>query len=106
MRIIAIKGLRDFWEDRRYRDSEQALKSWYREFSKADYSNFHEIRQKFGSADQIGDKRVVFNIAGNKYRLIVTVVYLIKTIYIKFVGTHAQYDAIDVKTVNMFGGKK
>lgn len=92
MRIIARKTLCDFW--RRHKDAEQPLKSWFKIALQADWKAPSEIKQQFGNASFIANNRVVFNIAGNKYRLIVRVNYGYRIMYIRFIGTHKQYDAI------------
>jgi mRNA interferase HigB len=99
MRIISRKALRDFWEQSKHADSEQPLKSWFKIASEADWANPAQIRAQFGHASFVGDNRVVFNIGGNKYRLIVAVNYAYRVVYIRFVGTHRQYDAIDVEEI-------
>ena len=87
----------DFWAQ--YPDAEQPLKSWYEIARKASWGSPQGIKAQYKSASIIGDGRVVFNIAGNKYRLVVWINFAFHTIYIRFVGTHKAYDAIDVKTV-------
>lgn len=99
MRIISRKTLRLFWEKSQYADAEQALKAWFREVSNADWATPAEIKAVFGKKSIIGNSRVVFNIYGNKYRLIVKVNYAYRVMYIRFVGTHAQYDRINVEEV-------
>lgn len=99
MRVVSRKHLRQFWEKRQYADAEQPLKAWFREASKADWNSPAAIKSMYGSASIIGNSRVVFNIAGNKYRLVVKVNYAYRMIYIRFVGTHRQYDQIDVTRV-------
>ena len=96
MRIISRKALRQFWEKREYSDAEQPLKSWFREASSADWSGPSAIKAMYRSASIVGNSRVVFNIAGNKYRLVVKVNYRYRVMYIRFVGTHRQYDQINV----------
>ena len=96
MRIISRKALRQFWEKREYSDAEQPLKSWFREASNADWSGPSAIKAMYRSASIVGNSRVVFNIAGNKYRLVVKVNYRYRVMYIRFVGTHRQYDRINV----------
>ncbi len=97
MRIITKKRLREFYE--RYKDAEQSLLSWYREVEKEDWDTPAEVKEKYRSASILGDSRVVFNIKGNKYRLVVKIKYEYRVVYIRFVGTHAQYDAIDAEEV-------
>ncbi|MDP9172878.1 MAG: type II toxin-antitoxin system HigB family toxin [Planctomycetota bacterium] len=96
MRIISRKRLREFWEHRRYADAEQPLKAWFREVSRSDWSGPSAIKAMFRSASIVGGNRVVFNIAGNKYRLVVKINYAYRVIYIRFVGTHQRYDEINV----------
>ena len=76
-----------------------ALKQWYAEWQQNEFSTFNELKAVYGSASVVADDRVVFNISGNKYRLVVRVVFDYKVIQIKWFGTHAEYDKIDVKTV-------
>ena len=97
MRIIAKKTLRAFYEQPNYKDSKSALEAWHYEVSKADWSNPNEIKMKYKNASIIGDNKVVFNICGNKYRLIVKINYFAKIVYIKFIGTHKQYDKIKIE---------
>ena len=92
MRVIAKKALRDFWEI--HADCEQQLKSWFQEASNAQWKNPNEIKLDFPSASILNDNRVVFNIKGNHYRLIVKLNYDYQMIWIRFIGTHAAYDKI------------
>jgi len=73
---------------------------WYSTVSEADWSTVTDVRGQYNSVDYVGNERFVFNIRGNRYRLIVAILFSIRTIYIKFVGTHAEYDKIDAKTVD------
>lgn len=97
MRIIAKRTLREFWET--HTDSEQQLLAWYRETLKAEWNSPNEIKQAYTSASILKNSRVVFNICGNKYRLVVDINYNRKWLFIRFVGTHKEYDKIDVNTV-------
>ena len=97
MRVIAKKTLRDFWEN--HADCEQQLKSWYQEAEKATWQNPNEIKIDYPSASVIGDNRIVFNIKGNNYRLIVKINYDYQMAWIRFVGTHAEYDKIDATKI-------
>src|SRR5277367_3349650 len=99
MRIISRKALRQFWQSREHADAEQPLKAWFREALKADWSSPSAIKAKYRSASLVGNSRVVFNIAGNKYRLVVKVNYPYRVMYIRFVGRHREYDAIDVTEI-------
>ena len=97
LRIIAKKILRDFWEI--HPDSEQQLEAWYQETSKAECVTPNEIKKEYPSASFLVDNRVVFNIKGNHYRLIVKISYDYQMVWIRFIGTHAEYDKINAKTI-------
>ncbi len=97
MRIIAVGTLRQFWE--RHPDSEQPLKAWYDEAKHALWTTPQAIKKHYASASFVGSNRVIFNIKGNDYRLIVAVAYRFQAVYIKFIGTHADYDRVDAVTV-------
>ncbi|GBQ32297.1 type II toxin-antitoxin system HigB family toxin [Gluconacetobacter azotocaptans] len=97
MNVIALKTLRDFWVAEP--KAETPLRAWYALAAKAEWAGPADIRAMFNSADFVGDNRVIFNIGGNKYRLIVHVAYRHKRVLIKFVGTHKDYDDIDPETV-------
>ncbi|MBL6751886.1 MAG: type II toxin-antitoxin system HigB family toxin [Nevskia sp.] len=100
MRVIAVSTLKAFWADRpEYQDAEAPAMAWYREAVKADWSSPAEVKQQFGNASILKDGRLVFNIAGNKYRLVAWINYPYRVVYIRFLGTHAQYDLIDAQTV-------
>ena len=97
MRIIAKRTLREFWE--RHPDAEEPLLAWYREVEKEDWDQPSQIKEKYRSASFVKGNRVVFNIKGNDYRLVVKINYPYRVVYVRFVGTHADYDAIDVEEV-------
>ena len=99
MRIIAIRTLREFWEKVEYADSENSLRSWYHEAKNADWNNANELKEQYKNASIVGEGKVVYNIKGNTYRLVVWIDYEYKVIFIRFIGTHKQYDKIDVKTI-------
>jgi mRNA interferase HigB len=99
MRVIAVKTLRDFWVA--HPDAEQPLLAWYDEASKATWAQPADIKANYANASILKNRRVVFNIKGNDYRLIVAVAYRVGVVYLKFIGTHAQYDAVDADTVEM-----
>lgn len=99
MRVIAISTLRRFWEDPDHADAEQPLKAWYAEASQGKWDQPATIKAQYGNASIVGNNRAVFNIAGNKYRLVVAFAYKIQVAYVKFIGTHAAYDQIDAATV-------
>lgn len=95
--MIAISRLRDFWQ--RHPEAEQSLKSWIKEVRQAIWSQPAEIKKKYRSASILKNSRAVFNIKGNDYRLVVSVAYQYEAVYIKFMGTHAKYNAINAETV-------
>lgn len=97
MRVIAKKILREFWE--KHRDSEQQLKTWYNESLKANWSNPSDIKSEYSKASILKSGRVVFNICGNKYRLIVDINYERQWVFIRFIGTHSDYDKIDANKI-------
>ena len=99
MKIVAVKTLRDFWE--RHPAAEQPLKSWFDEAKQANWLSPADIKARYRTASFLHERRVVFNIKGNDYRLIVAVAYQIGVVYIKFLGTHAEYDKVDALTVDM-----
>lgn len=99
MRIISVKRLKDFWAV--HPEAEQALKAWHDEAKVASWNVPQDIKNRYPSASFVGSNRVVFNIKGNHYRLIVATAYRFGAMYIKFIGTHAEYDAIDAATVEM-----
>lgn len=80
-------------------EAKRALLEWYHELVHAEFQSFQELKEVYGNASVVGDDRVVFNIMGNKYRLVVRIVFRYKAIQIKWFGTHTDYDKIDVKTV-------
>ena len=99
MHVVAVKFLRSFWE--KHPDAEQALKSWVDEARKASWAQPSEVKEKYRNASILKSRRVVFNIKGNDYRLVVSVAYQYQAVYVKFIGTHEEYDAIDAETVEM-----
>ncbi len=101
MRVIAFRTLREFWENPKYADSEVSLSSWYHDVKNADWKHSNELKQQYKNASIVGEGRVVFNIKGNTYRLVISVDYEFQVIFIRFIGTHKQYDKIDAKTVKL-----
>lgn len=100
MRIIAVSTLKAFWDaNPGHQDAKQPLLAWYRHALHADWSSPSQVKQDFANASILRDGRAVFNIAGNKYRLVVWINYAYRIVYIRFVGTHAQYDRIDAQTI-------
>jgi mRNA-degrading endonuclease HigB of HigAB toxin-antitoxin module len=99
VRIIAKKTLREFWERPPYRDAEQPLKAWFKVASAANWASPAAVKADYGNASILEHNRVCFNIGGNKYRLVVQINYPYRVVYIRFIGTHTEYDKIDVATV-------
>jgi mRNA interferase HigB len=97
MRIIAKGTLRDFWG--LFPDAEESLLAWYREVEKEDWDTPAKVKAKYGNASIVGDNRVVYNIKGNDYRLVVKINYEYRVVYVRFVGTHDEYDEINVEEV-------
>ena len=96
MRVIAKKILREFWA--KHSDCEQQLKSWYQEAEKSEWKN-SKIKKVYPSASILGDNRIVFNIKGNNYRLIVKINFHYQMMWIRFIGTHKEYDRIDANII-------
>jgi mRNA interferase HigB len=99
MRVIALKNIRDFCL--RYPDAANALKAWTEEARNAAWKGPQDIKNQYRSASFLKGNRVVFNIKGNDYRLVVAIAYRYEALYIKFIGTLAQYDEIDAQTIEM-----
>ncbi len=97
MKIIALSALREFWE--KHPDAEQPLKAWHSEVKAAVWRDMHDIKRAYASASILKGNRVVFNIKGNHYRLIAAFWFSAGYVYVKFIGTHAEYDRIDADTV-------
>lgn len=99
MRVVALKVLREFWV--RYPDAKPHLEAWVDETRKANWMQPTDIKAQFRGASILKKRRVVFNIKGNSYRLVVAIAYRFGAVYIKFIGTHSEYDAIDAETIEM-----
>jgi mRNA interferase HigB len=97
MRVIAVKTLRDY--AKRRKEAEQSLFAWHEEACKANWKNHHELKAQIKNASVISDKRVVFNIKGNKHRLIADIEYRLQIVFIVWIGTHKEYDKTDAKKV-------
>lgn len=97
MRVIAVATLTTFWQ--LHPAAEQPLKAWFEEASKAAWTQPADLKAQYRSASILKNRRVVFNIRGNEYRLVVAIAYQLQIVYVKFIGTHQQYDAIDAHTV-------
>jgi mRNA interferase HigB len=99
MRIISVGTLKAFWEQLAYRDAEQPLRTWIKVARAAKWADPPVVKKMFNSAAILKDGRVVFDIGGNKYRLVAWVNYVYAVVYIRFIGSHRQYDDIDANTV-------
>lgn len=100
MRVIALSTLKAFWENNPdYKDARESCLAWYRQALAADWISPAAVKADFGNASILKDGRVVFNIAGNKYRLVVWINYPYRVVYIRFIGTHEKYDAINAQTI-------
>ncbi len=97
MRVIAKRTLREFYEKSSYQNAKGPLEAWHAEAITANWQSHHDIKAQYRSASIISDETVVFNIAGNNYRLVVNVDYERQALYVKFIGTHAQYDRLNLK---------
>ncbi|MAC95070.1 MAG: addiction module toxin RelE [Flavobacteriales bacterium] len=97
MRVIAKKILREFWQ--KHTDSEEQLKTWYKEVSKTSWLNPSDIKKDYARASILKSGRVVFDICGNKYRLVVDINYSRQWVFIRFIGTHKDYDNIDANRI-------
>ena len=96
-RVISVSALRNFWKQ--HPDAEQPLKAWYEEATNAAWTQPSDIKGQYRSASVLKNRRIVFNIKGNDYRLIVAIAYKLQIVYVKFVGTHKEYDAVDAETI-------
>ena len=97
MRIVSIKALREFWEQ--HADSEFALRAWYHDAKRSSWRSFEHIKKCHRNADCLAGNRVIFNIKGNHYRLVVQIHYNSGRVFIRFIGTHAEYDKINAETI-------
>ena len=97
MRIIALKTLKLFWE--KHPDAESPLRAWYTEAKKAAWKGPRDIKAEYRTASILRNNRVVFNVKGNSYRLVVAVRYEFQLVYIRFLGTHAEYDKINAEEI-------
>ncbi len=97
MHVISLKPLKEFWLRRP--DAEGALKAWYHEVEKASWKTTAELKERYPKASIINSERAVFNICSNKYRLVVKINYSSAVMFIRWVGTHAEYDKIDVRKI-------
>jgi mRNA interferase HigB len=100
MRVIAVRTIKRFIESRPERvDSRESALAWYRQVLRADWASPADVKREISSASILKDGRVVFNIAGNKYRIVAWINYPYRVVYVRFIGTHAEYDRINAQTV-------
>jgi len=97
MRIISRKALREFWEE--HPDAEQPLRAWLTNVKQATWKTPTDVKDTYRSASFIANKRVIFNIKGNHYRIVIAIKFRYGVVYIRFVGTHSEYDKIDATTI-------
>ena len=99
MRIISKKTLKEFWV--RHPESERSLQAWHQEVAQADWATPAQVKGRFPNASIVGGNRVVFNISGDQFRLVVWIQYRLRLVYVKWLGTHAEYNRIDVEKVGL-----
>lgn len=99
MRIVSHKKLKDFYETPGREDSKVALERWYHLTEEAEWRNLADLKRDFPSADYAGNQHYVFNIKGNRYRLVVVIKFVMGYVFVRFVGTHTEYDRIDCSTI-------
>ena len=99
MRIVSHRKLKEFYETDGHNDSQTAIARWYQIACKAEWKNLSEIKVDFPATDFVGNQHYVFNIKGNDYRLVVVVKFTIGYVFIRFIGTHSEYNKIDCSTI-------
>lgn len=99
MRVISHRKLKEFYETKGKEDSKTAIERWYDIAESSEWKNLQDIKVNFPSTDYVGNQHYVFNIKGNKYRLVVVVKFTVGYIYVRFVGTHSEYDKIDCSNI-------
>lgn len=99
MKIVSVKMLKEFWEQ--HPETEQHLRAWVDEVKHASWQQPADIKAKYRNASVLKNRRVVFNIKGNEYRLIVAIAYRFSAVYVKFIGTHKEYDAVEAETIEL-----
>lgn len=100
MRVIALRTIKHFVDSKpKYSDAREPALAWYRQVLRADWASPAEVKRDIGSASILKDGRVVFNIGGNKYRIVVWINYPYRIAYVRFIGTHREYDRIDAQSV-------
>jgi mRNA interferase HigB len=100
VRVIALRTIKRFIDGRpEYADAREAALAWYRQVLRANWATPADVKREIGNASILKDGRVVFNLAGNKYRIVVWINYPYRVVYVRFIGTHAQYDRIDAQDI-------
>lgn len=97
MRIVAKKTIVAFYT--KHADAKVALEDWYEKVESAEWESFAQLRMSFAPADHVGNKRIVFNIRGNEYRLVAIVLFKVKMVYVRFIGTHQDYDKLSEEQI-------
>ena len=97
MRIVTFRRIQEFSEQ--YPQSKTALEDWYHKTTKAEWNDLNDMRRTFNSVDYVGNSRFVFNIKGNAFRLVAIVIFASRKVYIRFIGTHSEYNQIDCSSV-------
>ena len=105
MQIVALRNLEFYWKQPNRGNSEGALKAWVAEAKLAKWTSPQDVKNHYANASVITNNRIVFNIKGNDYRLIVAIAYRMQYVYVKFIGTHSEYDKVDAATVDQFKGE-
>jgi mRNA interferase HigB len=105
MHIVALRNSERFWQQPKGKAAEGALKAWLAEAKAAKWLSPQDIKKQYANASVIANNRIVFNIKGNDYRLIVAIAYKAQYIYVKFIGTHAEYDKVDAAFIDQFSGE-
>ena len=104
MQVIALRNLEAYWQQPNRGDAEGALKSWLAEAKLAKWTSPQDVKNQYANASIVANNRVVFNIKGNDYRLIMAIAYRMQYVYVKFIGTHAEYSEVDAAVVDQFKG--
>jgi len=104
MQIVALRNLESYWEQPNCSDAAGALRAWFAEVRLAQWTSPQDVKNQYANASIIANNRVVFNIKGNHYRLILAIAYKMQYVYVKFIGTHAEYDKVDASVVDQFKG--
>lgn len=99
MRIVSHRKLKEFYETPGREDAQVALERWYELAKAAEWSTFADVKMDFGGVDAVGNQHFVFNIRGNRYRLVVVIKFVMGYVFIRFVGTHEEYEKIDASTI-------